>query len=52
MDDVVARGARSGVARAIVRRLGEQLSERARGDLLKMGWESWPPPGLDLSTRN
>ena len=37
------RGPRSRVARAIVRHLGAQLSERANGDLLKMGFEPWPP---------
>jgi hypothetical protein len=45
--DVAARGSRSPVARAIVRVLGEQLAEHARGDLLKMGFEPWPPPGLE-----
>ncbi|HZC30270.1 MAG TPA: hypothetical protein VE261_02055 [Gaiellaceae bacterium] len=38
-----ARGPRSRVARAIVRRLNAQLSERAQGDLLKMGSEPFPP---------
>jgi hypothetical protein len=41
--DVLERGPHSAVARAIVRRLGEQLSERAGGDRLKMGFEPWPP---------
>ena len=36
-------GARSQVARAIVRRLAADLSARAQGDLLRMGWEAWPP---------
>jgi hypothetical protein len=41
--DVEARGARSVVVRAIVRRLGAQLAERAQGDLLRMGFKPWPP---------
>lgn len=41
--DINERGPRSPVARAIVRRLGEALSERARGDLLKMGFERFEP---------
>jgi hypothetical protein len=41
--DVVARGARSVVVQAIVRRLGAQLAERAQGDLLRMGFKPWPP---------
>ena len=36
-------GPRSQVARAIVRRLAADLSARAQGDLLRMGWEPWPP---------
>src|SRR5262245_31927211 len=40
--DVAARGGRSRTARAIVRLLGEQLSARAKGDMLKMGWKPWP----------
>ena len=36
-------GARSQVARAIIRRLATDLSARAQGDLLRMGWEPWPP---------
>jgi hypothetical protein len=44
--DVNARGARSAVAKATVRVLAEQQSERAGGDLLKMGWRPWPPPEL------
>jgi hypothetical protein len=43
LDELVQRGPRSGIARAIVRRLGAQLSARAKGDLLKMGFEPWPP---------
>lgn len=37
------RGPRSRMARALVRRLGGQLAARAQGDLLKMGFEPWPP---------
>ena len=44
--DVEARGPRSVVAKAIVRHLAEDLSQRARGDLLKMGFQPWPPPEL------
>jgi hypothetical protein len=44
--DVEDRGFRSAVVRAIVRRLAEQLHARAKGDLLKMGFQPWPPPGL------
>jgi hypothetical protein len=45
--EVEERGARTGIARAIVRRLGEQLAVRARGDPLKMGFKPWPPAGFD-----
>jgi hypothetical protein len=31
------------MARAIVRRLAADLSERAKGDVLKMGFAPWPP---------
>lgn len=41
--DIAARQGRSVTARAIVRRLAADLSERAKGDLLKMGFEPWPP---------
>jgi hypothetical protein len=44
--DLAGRGGRSCTARAIVRVLAEQLSERAKGDMLKMGWKPWPPPEL------
>lgn len=44
--DVEANGARSRTARAIVRRLGADLGERAKGDLLKMGFQPWPPGEL------
>jgi len=36
-------GPRNLVVRAIVRRLAADLSARAQGDLLRMGWEPWPP---------
>jgi hypothetical protein len=36
-------GPRSRVVRAIVRRLAADLSARAQGDLLRMGFEPWPP---------
>lgn len=39
-------GARSQVVRAIVRRLAAELSARAKGDLLRMGFEPWPPREL------
>ena len=39
-------GPRSQIARAIVRRLAADLSARAQGDLLRMGWRRWPPEGL------
>jgi hypothetical protein len=39
--DVERLGPRSSVARAIVRRLAADLSARARGDLLGMGFEPW-----------
>ncbi len=41
-----ALGPRSRIARAIVRKLGEQLSAEAKGDLLKMGFQPWPPREL------
>ncbi len=41
---VERQGPRSQVARAIVRRLAADLSARAQGDLVRMGWEPWPPP--------
>jgi hypothetical protein len=44
--DVELNGARSRTARTIVRRLGADLSAKAKGDLLKMGFQPWPPPGL------
>jgi hypothetical protein len=42
--DVERNGGRSEVAKAIVRRLAADLSRRARGDLMKMGFQPWPPP--------
>jgi hypothetical protein len=42
--DVELNGGRSHVAKAIVRRLAADLSRRAKGDLLKMGFQPWPPP--------
>jgi hypothetical protein len=44
--DVSERGGRSVTARAIVRRLAADQSARAKGDLLRMGFEPWPPQGL------
>jgi hypothetical protein len=41
--DVEARQGRSVTARAIVRRLAEDLAARAKGDLLRMGFQPWPP---------
>ena len=41
-------GPRSPVVRAIVRRLASDLSTRAKGDLFRMGWQPWPPPGLGV----
>ncbi len=39
---IKTQGPRNRVVRAIVRRLAADLSARARGDLLRMGWEPWP----------
>jgi hypothetical protein len=44
--DVERNGPYSGVVRAVVRRLASDLSARAKGDLLKMGFQPWPPPSL------
>jgi hypothetical protein len=41
--DLDRNGACSNVAKAIVRRLAQDLSERAKGDLLRMGFRPWPP---------
>lgn len=45
LEDVDKRCGRSLVAKAVVRRLAQQLDAHARGDLLKMGFEPWPPKG-------
>jgi hypothetical protein len=37
------KGPRSSVVHAIVRKLAADLSARAERDLLKMGWQPWPP---------
>jgi hypothetical protein len=41
--DLAARQGCSVTARAIVRRLSADLSACAKGDLLRMGFEPWPP---------
>jgi hypothetical protein len=41
--DLRSRGPRSNIARAIVRRLGADLAERAQGDLLRMGFQRFEP---------
>jgi len=41
--DVGERGGRSLMAQGIVWHLAGDLAARARGDLLKMGFEPWPP---------
>jgi hypothetical protein len=47
--DIVARQGRSVTARAIVPRLASDLSDRAKRDLLRMGFQPWPrlEPGTD-----
>jgi hypothetical protein len=40
---VEEKGPRNQVVWAIVRRLASELSARAQGDLLKMGFQPWPP---------
>jgi hypothetical protein len=40
---VEEKGPRSPVVHAIVRRLAAHLSARAQGDLLRMGFQAWPP---------
>jgi hypothetical protein len=47
LEEVRKLGSRTRIARAIVHRLGVDLAERAKGDLTKMGFERWPPPGLN-----
>jgi hypothetical protein len=44
---VERRGPRSQVVRVIIRRLAADLSARAQGDLLRMGFEPWPPATRD-----
>lgn len=44
--EVERLGPRSRTARAIVRRFGADLGNRAKGDLTKMGFEPWPPAGF------
>lgn len=46
--DLSKRGPRSTIAKAIVRRLGADLMARSKGNLLRMGFEPWPPRDLDL----
>ncbi len=41
--DIERHGPRSATARAIVRRLGEELSDHARGDSLEMGFQRFEP---------
>jgi hypothetical protein len=49
LGDIASRGARSAIAKAIVRRLGADLMERSKGNLLRMGFEPWPPGDLNLA---
>ena len=42
--EVERRGAHAPIVALIVLRLAAQLSERAAGDLRKLGFELWPPP--------
>ena len=44
LSDIAERGGRSVTARAIVRRLAANLAAQAKGDLLRMGFQPWPPP--------
>ncbi len=44
--DVGEHGGRSLTAQGIVWHLAGDLAVRAQGDLLKMGFEPWPPVGL------
>ncbi len=44
--DVEERGPRSAIAKAVVRRLGAELADHAKGNLLTMGFEPWPRPEL------
>jgi hypothetical protein len=43
---VEKKGPRNSVVHAIVRRLAVELSTRAERDLLKMGFQPWPPQEL------
>jgi hypothetical protein len=43
---VEKKGPRNSVVHAIVRRLAAELSTRAERDLLKMGFQPWPPQEL------
>jgi hypothetical protein len=45
--DVEKRGGRSLTAQAIVYRLAADLSARAQSDVFKMGFQPWPPAGLN-----
>jgi hypothetical protein len=45
--DIETLGGRSTVAKAIVCRLAADLSARAKGDPLKMGFEPWPPASFN-----
>jgi hypothetical protein len=45
--DIEERGGCSLVAQAIVYRLAADLSARAKGDPLKMGFQPWPPAELN-----
>lgn len=44
--NVEAHGPRGVVVREIVLRLGRDLDEHARGDVLKMGFQPWPGRGV------
>ena len=46
LEEVRRLGARTPIARAIVHRLGRDLSERAKGDLTNMGFQRWPPRAM------
>jgi hypothetical protein len=45
LSDLDGRRGRSTVAKAVVRQLGQQLDDNARGDFLNIGFEPWPPRG-------
>ena len=42
--EVERRGPRAPIVALIILRLAAQLSERATGDLRRLGFELWPPP--------